>query len=727
MRRWFLLLALLGLCVGIAQAAGRVRVACVGNSITFGYGLADREADSYPSQLQAMLGEDYEVGNFGHSGTTLLYKGHRPYVLQTEFRQALDFKPDIVVIHLGINDTDPRNWPNHRDDFLSDYCALIDSFRLVSPRVRIIVARLSPISHRHPRFRSGTRDWLDEIQQAIPLVAKARDAELIDFHSPLYHRPDLFPDGLHPNRDGAEIMARTVFQHITGNYGGLRLPPIYSDGMVLQRDTPLRISGTANAGDEVWLEIRGRKTRCRAGQDGSWTAELQPLKAGGPYIFTARTKSQRVEYRDVMVGEVWLCSGQSNMAFKLRSALERDKALQEMPDSKPMLRLYNPSPICSIFDVEWDSLTLSRVNQLNYFGETRWQACTAESAADFSAVAFFFGRMLQDSLRVPVGLICNAVGGSNTESWIDRSTLEHQFPDILTDWLGNDFIMDWCRSRAAKNISLALQKGQKLQRHPYEPCYMHEAGILPLSRFPIRGVIWYQGESNAHNVQAHEKLFPLLVGSWRENWKQPEMPFLFVQLSSIDRPSWPWFRDSQRRLAAQVPCTAMAVSSDMGDSIDVHPRRKQPVGERLARLALSDVYALPYFQDHPSAKQGPVIKRVEAGRKGLVLEFDCAEGLTSSDGQPLRTFELADEFGIFHAATAEVEGTHVIVSAKEVKHPSAVRYGWQPFSRANLVNAYGLPCSTFCESVTAFGGATEVPGGDIRHDLQQKKPKYTQI
>ena len=718
---------LIAVCLSLLslQIAGQVRVACVGNSITYGTGIENREADSYPAQLQKMLGEGYEVGNFGRPGATLLNHGHRPYTQQPEYRAALDFAGDIVVIHLGINDTDPRNWPNYRDEFITDYCALIDSLRGRNPKARIIIARLSPISNRHSRFQSGTRDWHGEIQQVIPLVAKARGTELIDFHTPLYNRPDLFPDGLHPNKAGAAIMAKAVFQFITGNYGGLQMPQVYSDGMVLQRDMPLNIHGIADASEEVTVAIerlkgekvkrlkgeKDEKVKAVAGMDGRWEVELKPLKAGGPYTLTVSTKQRTLTFQDVMVGEVWLCSGQSNMEFKLRGASPSPSKGGEnrrdlSSDKAGGLRLFNMTPICHTSDVEWDSLTLAQVNELKYLKPAKWTDCTEETAADFSAVAYFFGRMLQDSLQVPIGLICNAVGGTNTESWIDRRTLEFEFPNILNNWLHNDFIQDWCRGRGAKNIALALKKesgfplasnGESLQRHPYQPCYMYEAGIEPLARFPSRGVIWYQGESNAHNKDAHAKLFPLLVDSWRSNWKRPDMPFLFVQLSSLDRPSWPWFRDSQRLLSQQIPYTGMAVTTDVGDSLDVHPRRKQPVGERLARLALKDVYAYPYFTKHPSAAQSPVL--IEAKSDGhrvmLLFEYTSARGLTSSDGKPLRTFELADEFGIFHPAEAKVKGTNVYVSSKQVKRPTAVRYGWQPFTHANLVNAYGLPASTF--------------------------------
>ena len=244
---YFLLLTLL-LCLPLSGRQ-RLKVACVGNSVTYGMGLPNREKESYPTRLQEMLGPDYEVRNFGHSGSTLLNRGHRPYVKVPEYRQALDFKADIVVIHLGLNDTDPRNWPQHRDDFVADYHALIDSFRTANPHARVWICLMTPIFHDHRRFDSGTREWHALIQDHIRLVAEGAGTGLIDLYTPLHRRPDLFPDALHPNAEGAEILAHTVYGALTGNYGGLQLPVTYGDGMVLQRNQPLTINGTANAGE----------------------------------------------------------------------------------------------------------------------------------------------------------------------------------------------------------------------------------------------------------------------------------------------------------------------------------------------------------------------------------------------------------------------------------------------------------------------------------------------
>lgn len=691
MKKILILSFCLLVCWGVS-AQKRVKVACVGNSITYGAGLSDRATQSYPVQLQNLLGTGYEVENFGKSGATLLNKGHRPYTKQEEYQKAVDFAGDIVVIHLGINDTDPRNWPNYRDFFVSDYLGLIDTFRQANPKARFILARMTPISDRHARFISGTRDWHGEIQTAIETVARYAGAQLIDFHEPLYPYPFLLPDAVHPTAEGAAILAQTVYSAISGNYGGLKLSPLYTDNMVLQRDTPLQIHGTADAGEKVTVSIGRQQWTTHAGTDGKWSVRLLPLKAGGPYTLTISTPRQALEYKNVLVGEVWLCSGQSNMEFMMKQTTTARKDIPLAADEQ--LRLYDMKARWRTDAVQWDASVLDSLNHLQYYADTQWKTCAPENAADFSAIAYYFGQMLRDSLQVPVGLICNAVGGSPTEAWVDRSTLEYQFPAILKDWLRNDFIQDWVRGRAALNIK---QSKYKYQRHPYEPCYLFESGIRPLEQYPIKGVIWYQGESNAHNREAHEKLFKLLVDSWRMNWGNAELPFYYVQLSSINRPSWPWFRDSQRRMMHEIANTGMAVSSDLGDSLDVHPRNKKPIGKRLAHWALNKTYG---FQE--LLPSGPLFRKADFRDGAVFVTFDYGQGMKSSDGKPLRTFEVAEVDGIYYPAKAEVTGDNQLkVYSEQVKNPRYVRYGWQPFTRANLVNTEGFPASTFRAEVPA--------------------------
>ena len=684
MKKSFIIYLFLTLSVVLYAQQHRIKVACIGNSITYGYGLPDRATQSYPVQLQKMLGESYQVENFGKSGATLLNKGHRPYMQQDEYHRAIDFAGDIVVIHLGINDTDPRDWPDYRDFFVKDYIALIDSFRVANPEARIMIARLTPIADRHPRFLSGTRDWHGEIQLAIENVARYAGVQLIDFHKPLYPYPFMLTDAVHPDPEGAFVLAQTVHSAITGDYGGLKMPLLYTDNMVLQREVPLTIQGTANAGDQVTVSIADRQMKTKVGPNGKWSVTLPPLKAGEPYTLKISTNQKVLQYHNVLAGEVWLCSGQSNMEFMLKQASTARLDIPRAADQE--LRLYDMKARWRTNAVEWETTVLDSLNHLQYYKDTEWKECAPETVSDFSAIAYYFGKMLRDSLKVPVGLICNAVGGSPTEAWIDRTSLEYHFPAILKDWTQNDFIQEWVRGRAALNIKKSVNNRQ---RHPYEPCYLYESGIRPLEQYPIRGIIWYQGESNAHNWEAHEALFKLLVNAWRKNWNDDCLPFYYVQLSSLDRPSWPWFRDSQRRMLNEISDIGMAVSSDHGDSLDVHPTCKQPVGERLARWALNKTYLKDIV---PS---GPLFRSADVRGEKVYLSFDYGQGMRSSDGKSLRCFEVAEFEGIYYPATAEVVGEQVKVYSKEVRNPRYVRYGWQPFTRANLVNRAGLPASTF--------------------------------
>ncbi len=701
------------------------RVACVGNSVTYGYGLSDREHTAYPVVLQQLLGEGFDVRNFGHSGATLLRHGHRPYTQLPEFRQAMDFKADLVVIHLGLNDTDPRNWPNYGDEFIGDYRALIDSFRVANPQARIWICLMTPIFHRHPRFQSGTRDWHEVIQKTIRQIAATTDVGLIDLHTPLYSHPELFPDALHPNAEGAAILARTVCSAITGNYGGLQPSPMYGNGMVLQRGDSIVLHGMANANDQIRVVFKGLERTASAAANGEWKVVFPSIEAGGPYRLTfeslpqplrregsrerKRAKSQKhpsstntISFDSVYVGEVWLCSGQSNMEFPLSATID-STPLPAGEGRGGALHLCDMSTLYPTDNVEWPLEVCDSVNHMRLLKKPRWQLATPESVKRFSAIAYHMGRVLADSLQVPIGIICNAVGGTTTESWIDRNTLEQKLPNILTDWYFGDYGQQWARGRALKNIAQAVnieKDGQsqpdlnrtRRQRHPYEPCYMFEAGILPLDHYHIKGVAWYQGESNAHNIELHERLFRLLRDSWRQYFGSRSLSFHYVQLSGLNRPSWPAFRDSQRRLA-NSNLSQMVVSHDCGDSLDVHFRVKQPVGERLARTALLNTYG------HKQAGESPRVLGADRYQGGVRVAFhgihDGNKGLHAATGDRIISFEMAGPDGIFHPAEARVDGLYVLLTCPAVTEPAEVRYAWQPFTRANLVNGFGMPASTF--------------------------------
>ena len=681
-----LLLTILPL-IGWAQE--KTKVACIGNSVTYGMTHKNPSETSYPTRLQQLLGDRYEVRNFGYSGATLLSKGHRPYINLPEYTAALEFAPDIAIIHLGLNDTDPRNWPNYRDEFYTDYINIIDALRNVNPKVEVYVCQMTPIFHWHRRFKSGTRDWYWQIQEQIPLIAEYGRFEIIDLSRYLYNRPDLMPDALHPNEDGAVIIAKQVYSAITNDYGGLSMPAIYSDNMVIQRGKPFVVKGTANTGDEVRVKLGRHKAKAVANDRGEWTATFAPMQADGKsYTMSIECGKEKITYRNIAVGEVWLCSGQSNMAFMVKESSHTGQSLANVKGKD--IRLYDMKPRVFTDNVEWDSTSLVALNNHDYYRPTMWQLQNEQNVSDFSAIAYHFGAMLADSLGVPVGLICNAVGGAPAEAYIDRRTLEFHpvLVDILYNWKENDMIQDWCRGRAKKNIA---KSSNKMQRHPYEPCFLYENGIMPIAHYPIKGAIWYQGESNAHNVELHEVIFPTLIESWRKTWNNPEMPFYFVQLSSINRPSWPHFRDSQRLLAAEIPNCDFAVSSDKGHPTDVHPKEKAPVGERLARLALNQTYGMGHIAQH-----GPTPVSAKAVQGKLVIEFSDAKELKTSDGSPLRGLEAGAPVGALQEIPGEnikFDGNRIIIEGFDTAR--RVRYAWKPYTDANLVNEAGLPASTF--------------------------------
>ena len=709
MKKFFTLLVLLTAVLAV-QGKEKIKVACIGNSVTYGHGIPDREINSYPAQLQRLLGDNYDVRNFGRSSATLTSRSPMAYIKQTEYRDAMNFKADIVIIHLGLNDTDPRWWPNYSEEFIPEYRALIDSFHVANPKAKVYICLLTPIGHQHPRFQSGTRDWHTQVSDAIRKVAYGKGVELIDFYTPMYCHPEYLPDALHPDAAGAAVMAETVYKNLTGDYGGLQMPIHYGDDMVLQRDMLLVIRGMANAGDKIGVELtaNGKKkvasAEAVANSWGQWSVELPAMAAGGPFtlsiatlkagIAASKTQNTHLIYNNVWLGDVWICSGQSNMEFGLGYCTTAKTDMVEAPLQKRLhvMAMYSKYPTNNI---EFPKEDLDSINALKLFRTAGWQTIGKADLRVFPAVAYHFGKTLTDSIAdstLHIGLICNPVGGTPLEAWIDRRTLQYEYPQILYNWLRNDHVQDWVRERAAKNIA---QKTNPLQRHSYEPCYMYESGILPLEGTALKGVIWYQGESNAHNSELHERLFPLLQQSWQKAFRSasqasPALDFYFVQLSSLCRPSWPRFRNSQRLLAARLPQTWMAVSTDVGDSLDVHPKRKQQVGYRLGLQALRHTYGRDIVSQGPE----PTSMRVEG--KTVVVSFDHAAALRTADGAAPCTFEVAGADGVYYPATATIDGTTVRLDTRgKVAHPVSVRYGWQPFTRANLVNEAGLPCSTF--------------------------------
>lgn len=671
------------------MSSQRIKVACVGNSVTYGAGIKDRANNSYPVQLQKLLGDKYEVTNFGHSGATALKNGHKPYWVAPEFEQSKLFLPNIVIIHLGLNDQGMNNWPGHKEEFVNDYLELINTYKSLPTKPEVIICKMSPTFSGHHWFEEGMRESFQEIQSKIDLISKQANVNIINLHEPLYRFPEYFPDNLHPTKEGAAIIAKKAYSFITGDYGGLKIHDLLGENMVLQRNEPITISGISDVNDEIKVVFNNEVAEAKVGRNGTWKITLASMKAGGPYTLTIKSKiSEDILINQVFIGEVWLASGQSNMAFETRGILHAEPVLNDSINKN--IHLFSFEGTARRGNDVFSKEVLENCNAVSYFKPSGWQEANKENVGDFSAIAYAFAYNLQKKLNIPIGIIDNSVGGSPIQSWISRETMEttHETIDLLNDTHLNPMVQPWVSERKALNLRNKDKYGIKA-RHPFDPTMLFDAGINPIKDYNIKGVVWYQGESNAERVDFHSRLFKLLVQDWRLHWNKPEMPFYYVQLSSINRPTWGHFRDSQRRLLSEIPNTGMAVTSDVGNPEDVHPRRKWVVGERLSKVALAKSYhkAIPF--------SGPMLDYVNVKGNKLEVYFQYAEGLKTSNGEEVNDVLIAGAEKKFVSAQSKIVGDILEVWSTEVDNPRFVKYGYSPYTEANLTNKYGFPASTF--------------------------------
>ncbi|MEZ5944666.1 MAG: exo-alpha-sialidase [Planctomycetaceae bacterium] len=489
----------------------------------------------------------------------------------------------------------------------------------------------------------------------------------------------------------------------------LSLPQVFSSHMVLQANAPLPVWGNAKRGSKVTVQLGNETLTTSAGDDGRWLVRFPARKATSvPTSLVVQSGIEQVSFRDVLIGEVWVCAGQSNMEWQVDQSTNGPKELSSLAETDvPNIRLLDLTNGPRGASGPYTTQELGQLHPES-FVNGQWETATADAVSEFSAVGWYFGRRLQADLNVPIGLICPAVGGSPAEAWIPRDALarDDELKQLVSGcWLDNPLLGEFCPMRGEQNLIQAIQAGESIPgddlgfHHPFKPGFLWSAGIEPLIPYAIRGVIWYQGESNAETPQRvlqHEKLFPLLVTEWRQHWQQGDFPFLFVQLPSLNRPDWPQFRDGQRRFLGQLPNVGMAVTMDVGHPTDVHPHQKKPVGERLALWALG----MTYQSKSQPVWASPLCDEVERRGNSLVVSFQhSGTGLKTSDGKPIRHFEICGPDGTFYAAKADIvnNGQAVAVSSKEVAEPTAVRYAWQPFPSppVNLVNSADLPASPF--------------------------------
>ena len=484
------------------------------------------------------------------------------------------------------------------------------------------------------------------------------------------------------------------------------LAKVFGSGMVLQREQPIHIWGKGIPSQPVQGRFSAENQQTIVATDSSWHLVFKKQKTNRtPQTIRIASSGAVVELTNILIGDVWVCAGQSNMAFMLKNDQFASQTLSQI--HHPNLRLLNWQPQLSTYNVPYKPQKISYLQPENFYRGS-WKVSDSLTARDFSAVAFYYGQLLQATTNIPIGLIHLAVGGSPCEAWMraeavnDNAELVQLFHG---NWLKNNILEPWCIERGHQNLDNLIQEKYTLPtdslgyNHPFKPTFLYRAGIEPLLSFPIKGVIWYQGESNSlslERVNQHEKLFPLLIQDWRKNWKQGDFPFYFCQLSSIGTEKgyksqyWPEFRDSQRRIAELLPNVGMAVTSDCGHPSDVHPTNKKVVGERLARVALAKTY------QKKIVSSGPILLKVKQEANQFILTFSNApKGLQVTDNQELRGFELEDSSGQRTEVQAVIKGKTIRIPTNSATVYRRILYGWKPFTEGNLINSEGLPASTF--------------------------------
>jgi sialate O-acetylesterase len=463
---------------------------------------------------------------------------------------------------------------------------------------------------------------------------------------------------------------------------------LFSDGMVLQQGMKCPIWGTADPGESVSVTFTAKTATAstsssaavNADQKGKWKVTLQvgEKMAGGPYEMVIKGKNT-IALKEVYVGEVWICSGQSNMEMRLRDCHNAQETIKNAKN--PKIRLFTVPKHPSDHPLK------------GFIGDPKWVECNPETVQNFSGVAYYFGRDLQKARNVPVGLIHTSWGGTRAEAWTSRPVLESH-----EEWRNESINFHKVAEKYKEAVKNAKENGAKTSKNPTHansPSALYNGMIAPLIPFAIRGAIWYQGESNAGQAYRYRTLFPTMIQNWRDDWKEGDFPFLFVQLApwiargdKSDR-SWAELREAQLLTTQNLKNTGMAVITDVGDAIDIHPKKKEPAGARLALAAL----ALAYGEKIEYA--GPVYESLKIEGDKAVLSFTHLGKGLEMKGEALQGFTVAGADEVFHPAKAEIKGDKVVVRSDKVVHPVAVRYGWSNNPTVNLWNKDGLPATPF--------------------------------
>jgi sialate O-acetylesterase len=470
----------------------------------------------------------------------------------------------------------------------------------------------------------------------------------------------------------------------------IKLPALIGDNMVLEQQSEIILWGWADKGELVNVKPSwsGKEIKTIAGDDGKWQVKVKTLKAGGPYVISF-TGNNSIEVRNVLLGEVWLASGQSNMEFYMDKGEGWRTGVINYQEEIAKANNENVRMI----DVP---NTVADTPRDNFVGQ--WEVCSPATVGNFSAVAYYFAVKVQQETGFPVGIISATWGGTPAESWTRKEVLEKDFKPILDRYQKacDDYpeafkkfrikLDQWKADTSSKKRGAPKEPlGPHHNKSPYK---LYNGMISPLLPYKLKGVIWYQGESNATYAWQYRRLFPAMINDWRLNFHNKNLPFYFVQIAPHNGQN-PVIREAQLYTFENVSNTGMVVTTDVGDAKDIHPRDKKTVGERLARWALHYQYGNKKLET-----SGPIYKSMQIKGDKIVLRFDHAEGLAFQGGAP-KEFMIASKDEKFVPAKTIIEGNTIEVWSEEVAKPVAVRFAWKNVPVPNLFNKAGLPASPF--------------------------------
>jgi sialate O-acetylesterase len=471
----------------------------------------------------------------------------------------------------------------------------------------------------------------------------------------------------------------------------LKLAEVFSDNMILQRDRPIKVWGKSIPGNSVTVLFSKEKKITVVNSDSVWIVSLRKQKENPhPQILSVSSGVEQIELKNILIGDVWICTGQSNMEWPMIKEQHWNDEIRN--SNQPNIRLLNPTPAGrNVFGVPYTDSLISRLTTEKFYDWKGWQQCDSSSVKLMSAVAYYFANKIYTETGVPIGIINLSIGGAPLETFISTETLSRHATfskKVNGNWLFNDALPVWVRERGRQNLANSNIIGDELgPNHAYKPGFAFKAGVDKLRAFSVKGILVYQGESNAEEperVDEYKELFKLFMKDYRGVWSNKQLPIYWVQLSSMERKYWPLFRNNQLQLLKETRNTGMAVTSDIGLKNDVHPPDKKTVGERLARWPLYSLY------NKNITASGPLALKAKYNNREVIITFNyTAKGLMTSDGKSVKGFSIDGD----KENEPLISNSSLTISVKT--KPEYVYYGWQPFSNGNLVNSENLPASTF--------------------------------